>query len=72
MTPIGAIRGCAIALDAFLPSGVLVRVQIAKDADKDTVLAAAKADPNVQKHITGKQIVREIVVPGRLVNLVVK
>ena len=35
-------------------------------------LAAAKADANVQKHIAGKQIIREIVVPGRLVNLVVK
>ena len=27
--------------------------------------------PNVKAHIDGKQVVKEIVVPGRLVNLVV-
>lgn len=34
---------------------------VAKDADKDVV-----------RHVEGKQIVQEIVVPGRLVNIVVK
>lgn len=47
-------------------------VTVPKDADKDAVLAAAKAEPNVARHVEGKQIVREIVVPGRLVNIVVK
>lgn len=48
------------------------KVEVAADADKATVLAAAKADGNVQQHLEGKNLVREIVVPGRLVNLVVK
>ena len=39
---------------------------------KDAVLAAAKAEPNVARHLENVQIVREIVVPGRLVNTVVK
>ena len=47
-------------------------VTVPKDADKDAVLAAAKAEPNVLRHVEGKEIVREIVVPGRLVNIVVK
>ncbi len=47
-------------------------VTVAKDADKDAVLAAAKAEPNVARHLEGMQIVREIVVPGRLVNIVVR
>jgi len=51
---------------------VRAKLTVAADADKDTLLAAAKADANVQKHIAGKQIIREIVVPGRLINLVVK
>ncbi len=51
---------------------VRAKVSVPADADKDALLAAAKADDNVQKHIEGKRIVREIVVPGRLVNLVVK
>ena len=47
-------------------------VTVPKDADKDAVLAAAKAEANVLRHVEGKEIVREIVVPGRLVNIVVK
>jgi leucyl-tRNA synthetase len=47
-------------------------VTVPKDADKDAVLAAAKAEPNVARHVEGREIVREIVVPGRLVNIVVK
>ncbi|MBS3968236.1 MAG: class I tRNA ligase family protein, partial [Truepera sp.] len=42
---------------------------IAKDADQQAILAAARA--GVAKHLQGA-IVREIVVPGRLVNIVVK
>ncbi len=30
------------------------------------------AAPNVQVHLDGKEIVKEIVVPGKLVNLVVR
>jgi leucyl-tRNA synthetase len=48
------------------------KVEVAADADKDTILAAAKANEQAQKFIEGKEIVKEIVVPGRLVNLVVK
>ena len=48
------------------------QVDLPKDADKDTVLAAARAVPNVAKHLEGMVVIKEIVVPGRLVNLVVK
>lgn len=48
------------------------RIEVAPDLDKDSVLAEAKACGTVVSHIEGKDIVREIVVPGRLVNLVVK
>ncbi len=48
------------------------RVIIAKDADQAAVLAAAKTEPNVATHLEGKTVVKEIVVPGRMVNLVVK
>ena len=40
-------------------------------AAQDVVLAAAKADPAVQPHLAGKTIRKEIVVPGKLVNIVV-
>lgn len=48
------------------------KIEVAADADKDSVIAAAKADSAVQKYTDGKEIVKEIVVPGRLINLVVK
>jgi leucyl-tRNA synthetase len=35
-------------------------------------LELARASENVQRHLDGKAIVKEIVVPGRLVNLVVR
>ena len=47
------------------------RVIVPVDADQATVLAAAKADAGVQSHISGKTIRKEIVVPGKLVNIVV-
>ena len=47
-------------------------VEVPKDADKAAILNAAKAEPNVARYIEGVNIVREIVVPGRLVNIVVK
>ena len=36
------------------------------------ILAAAKADEKVAQNINGKTVVKEIYVPGKLVNLVVK
>ncbi len=46
------------------------KIQVPADADKEVILAAAKS--SVQNYTDGKEIVKEIVVPGRLVNLVVK
>ncbi|WP_135795187.1 leucine--tRNA ligase [Hydrogenovibrio crunogenus] len=48
------------------------KIEVAAEADKDTILAAAKANEHAAKFIDGKDIVKEIVVPGRLVNIVVK
>jgi leucyl-tRNA synthetase len=48
------------------------RVQAPSDATADELKALCLAAPNVQTHIDGHEIVKEIVVPGRLVNLVVR
>ena len=47
-------------------------VTVAADADKDAILAAAKANPKIAEAISGKMIVKEIVIPGKIVNIVVK
>ncbi|HKL58107.1 MAG TPA: leucine--tRNA ligase [Sphaerochaeta sp.] len=44
----------------------------AKGLSKDEMLALAKADERIRTWIEGKTIVKEIVVPDKLVNLVVK
>ncbi len=48
------------------------RIMMSKDATKDAMLAAAKSDAKLKEWIDGKTVVKEIVVPGRLVNIVVK
>ena len=47
-------------------------VVIAADADKDTAIAAAKADEKIASLLEGKTIVKEIYVPGKIVNIVAK
>ncbi len=47
-------------------------VEIAKDADKDTAIAAAKANEKVFSFVDGKTVVKEIYVPGKIINIVVK
>ena len=48
------------------------RVLAAPDASNEDLQAKALADEKVQEHIAGKDVVKVIVVPGRLVNIVVK
>jgi len=48
------------------------RVRAPTGADTDQLKELCRAAPNVKAHLDGKQIVKEIVVPGKLVNLVVR
>jgi leucyl-tRNA synthetase len=54
-------------------NGKLVTVvRVAADADAKTLEATALADEKVQSRIAGKTVVKVIVVPRKLVNLVVR
>ena len=48
------------------------RMQVAADISKDDAIAAAKADAKIAAEIDGKRILKEIYVPGKLVNIVAK
>ena len=48
------------------------RVQIPADATEEETRAAALSDERVRAWTEGKQVVKTVVVPGRLVNVVVK
>ena len=64
--------------DATVEIGVQVNgkvrgtIRIPADCGRDEALAAGKADLNVQKFIEGKTVVKEVYVPGRILNIVVK
>jgi leucyl-tRNA synthetase len=48
------------------------RVQVPTGATPDELKALARQAPNVVAHVDGHDVVKEIVVPGKLVNLVVR
>jgi leucyl-tRNA synthetase len=48
------------------------RVQASADASAEELKELCRVAPNVKAHVDGKEIVKEIVVPGKLVNLVVR
>ena len=66
------------AKDDVISMGVQVNgkvrgnVDLPQECTKEEALAAAKANPNVYKFLDGKTIVKEIYVPGRILNFVVK
>ena len=51
---------------------VRAKLEIPADAEKDAVLAQAAAEPKVSEAIAGKTIIKQIYVPKKLVNFVVK
>jgi leucyl-tRNA synthetase len=48
------------------------RVAAPASASREQLEALARAQPNVQAHVDGHEVVKAIVVPGKLVNLVVR
>lgn len=51
---------------------VRAKIEAASGADEAELLELAQVDPHVAAHLDGKQVVKEIVIPGRLVNIVVR
>ncbi|MFJ8090541.1 leucine--tRNA ligase [Lysinibacillus sp. NPDC095746] len=51
---------------------VRAKIIVAKDASKEEIEKVALADDKVQEYIADKNVVKIIVIPGKLVNIVVK
>lgn len=51
---------------------IRAKLMIASNVESDEAIALAKADEKISAEIAGKTIVKELYVPGRLVNIVVK
>ena len=48
------------------------KIMVPADSDQEALETAARADPRIAELIAGKQIVKVVVIPGRMVNFVVK
>jgi len=66
------IREDSIEVPVQINGRVRSRVRVPAESDQAALEAAARADERIARLIEGKRVVRVIVVPGRLVNIVVK
>ncbi len=66
------LRSDTVTIVVQVNGKVRDRIEVAEDAGKEEILDLARAAGNVARHLEGTETVKEIVVPGKLVNLVVK
>ncbi|MDQ5894184.1 MAG: leucyl-tRNA synthetase, partial [Actinomycetota bacterium] len=66
------LRSDTVTIVVQVGGKVRDRIEVGADAPEEEILATAKAAGNVARHLEGMTIIKEIVVPGKLVNLVVK
>jgi len=62
----------AITLVVQVNGRVRARLTVPADVTQNQAQEAALADANVQRHIEGKQVVKIVYVPGRLMNIVAR
>ncbi len=67
-----ALVQSSIELPVQVNGKVRGKVQVPADADEAAVMKLVLEDKRIQSSLEGKQVVKSIVVPGRLVNLVAK
>ena len=61
-----------IELPVQVSGKVRGKIVLAKDATVETARKSANSDENISKYLEGKTIVKEIYVPGKIYNIVVK
>jgi leucyl-tRNA synthetase len=66
------VRRDTVELPVQVNGRVRERLEVPADADEATVREAALASERVRAHLEGRELVRAIYVPGRMLNLVVK
>ena len=61
-----------IEIVAQVNGKIKTKLTVAADIGKEDAIALAKAESKVQEAVAGKTVVKEVYVPGKLVNLVVR
>ena len=67
-----ALRVDEVTIAVQVNGKVRSRLTLPADAEEDEVKKAALEDETVSQYVEGKEEVKVIVIPGRLVNVVVK
>ncbi len=67
-----ATKSAQVEVPVQINGKVRGRIVVPAECSKDDLEKLAMADPRTQELLVGKQIVKAVIVPGRLVNLVVK
>ncbi len=67
-----AMRETSVEVAVQVNGKIRARVQVPSGADEEAHKAVALADASVKPHVEGKALVKAVIVPGRLINLVVK
>jgi len=67
-----ALKSDTITITVQVNGKLRSSIQVAADAKESDVAQLAQADENVARHLVGKTIIRQVYVPGRLVNFVVE
>ncbi len=67
-----AIREETIEIPVQIGGKLRGRITVPADADRAVLEAAARAEPKIAELLAGRTVVKAIVVPGRMVNFVVK
>ncbi|RKR02670.1 leucyl-tRNA synthetase [Kushneria sinocarnis] len=65
-----ALKRETLELGVQVNGKLRARIEVAADADRDTIEQQALAADNVQRHLEGVSVRKVIVVPGKLVNIV--
>ncbi len=67
-----ALKAEVVTVVVQVNGKVRARIEVPAEADAEAVKEQALQHPNVKKHLAGKTIVKEIYVPGKILNLVVR
>lgn len=66
------IKDETISITCSVNGKLRATIEVEADTDKDELLKLAKEQENVKKYLDGHEIIKEIVVPNKIVNIVIK
>ena len=70
--PVATALRCQLEIAVQVMGKLRGTVKVARDASSEDVQAAVMADERIAKHLSGKQVIKVIHVPNRLMSFVIE